>query len=154
MPDMIATLLFIFAGVLALSVGATRAAISLARWRKIIDHPNQRSSHTRPTPRGGGVGIVVAMALGTFECVLLDLVPVRFAVALGGGLPIAVIGYVDDRISLSARVRLAVQAASAACGLWALAPLPGLEMGGVALGPAISFAFYFFSIVWLTNLFN
>ncbi|MCI0556512.1 MAG: glycosyl transferase, partial [Anaerolineae bacterium] len=30
-----------------------------AERRQILDHPNERSSHSMPTPRGGGLAIIV-----------------------------------------------------------------------------------------------
>ena len=38
-----------------------RGAIVYAHRRGMLDHPGQRRSHRLPTPRGGGIGIVVAM---------------------------------------------------------------------------------------------
>ena len=43
-----------------LSAGTVRLMISA----RLLDHPNERSSHDRPTPKGGGVGIVVAFLVG------------------------------------------------------------------------------------------
>jgi UDP-GlcNAc:undecaprenyl-phosphate GlcNAc-1-phosphate transferase len=45
------------AGVSALVVRATIDA-------RVMDRPNARSAHTRPTPKGGGIGVVVAFMLG------------------------------------------------------------------------------------------
>jgi Fuc2NAc and GlcNAc transferase len=48
--------------------------------RQLLDRPNDRSSHTVPTPRGGGVAIVVAFLLGLM--VLGDGVPFTMTAAL------------------------------------------------------------------------
>ncbi len=56
-PDAIFTYL-IFA--VALVIIAAAATWAMAHWRVLIDMPNERSSHIQPTPRGGGVGIVIA----------------------------------------------------------------------------------------------
>ncbi|MGB1005760.1 MAG: glycosyl transferase, partial [Thalassobaculaceae bacterium] len=32
--------------------------------RQILDHPNHRSSHDRPTPRGGGIAVMAAIIAG------------------------------------------------------------------------------------------
>jgi len=40
--------------VLAAVLAATRAVLAILRRRSILDHPNERSSHRVPTPRGGG----------------------------------------------------------------------------------------------------
>ena len=40
-----------------------RGAIGYAHRRGMLDQPGQRRSHRLPTPRGGGIGIVVAMLI-------------------------------------------------------------------------------------------
>jgi Fuc2NAc and GlcNAc transferase len=129
-----------------------RVAVS----RGVLDVPNARSSHTAPTPRGGGAAIVLStlaawIALGPTGVVRTDIV-----IALsGGGIAIAAIGLLDDRFRLSARIRLSVHFAAA---LWALVWLNGLPpmqvgehvivlgRGGYLLGAL--------GIVWTLNLFN
>ena len=53
-------------------VGAFLATLALTGWmrrvalrRGILDHPNERSSHSEPTPRGGGLAIVISSTLAT-----------------------------------------------------------------------------------------
>ena len=48
------------AGLAAVSALVVRAAIDA----RVMDRPNARSAHTRATPKGGGIGIVVAFMLG------------------------------------------------------------------------------------------
>ena len=50
-----------FCGALALVSAMVVAAMISAR---VMDTPDARKVHTRPTPKGGGVGIVVAFMLG------------------------------------------------------------------------------------------
>src|SRR5690606_40054981 len=73
----------------------------------LLDLPNQRSSHSVPTPRGGGLAIVVAFLLSLVYLVFSDhLNTDAFLAFFGGGLLVAGIGYWDDRHDLSATVRL------------------------------------------------
>ncbi len=61
-----------------------RAAIGYAHRRGMLDRPGRRRSHTVPTPRGGGIGIVAA-ALATMPAALrlpAQPWPVALAVAL------------------------------------------------------------------------
>ena len=80
--------------------------------RRLLDQPNARSSHVQPTPRGGGIVVVsvsvVASALGLFfsGSALLMVPPVL-------ALPLAVVGFLDDRYSLRASWRYGVQFATA-----------------------------------------
>ena len=46
-----------------IALGVVRAAMAYAHRRGMYDQPGQRRSHKIPTPRGGGVGIVVAVLL-------------------------------------------------------------------------------------------
>ena len=71
----------------------------------LLDHPNDRSSHTVPTPRGGGVGIVLSFLAIILVVGMLGLIERRLMIAaLGSGALVAVLGYVDDRSSLSHQV--------------------------------------------------
>ncbi|MFH0814027.1 MAG: hypothetical protein V2A69_14500 [Pseudomonadota bacterium] len=40
----------------------------------LLDHPNERSSHKEPTPKGGGIGILAAFL---FASIIID-VPIVF----------------------------------------------------------------------------
>src|SRR5436309_2809951 len=91
----------------------------------ILDIPNHRSSHRLAVPRGGGLAVAVSSLAGIPLCAWLGLVPWRFAVGLvGGGALVAAIGLLDDRRSVPAGVRIAVQATAAG---WALYWLGGLR---------------------------
>jgi UDP-N-acetylmuramyl pentapeptide phosphotransferase/UDP-N-acetylglucosamine-1-phosphate transferase len=111
---------------LALSALLTWASIAYARRRKLIDEPGMRRSHTAPTPRGGGIGIVVAVivcglctAVGStdFPLAMWWLVPPVIAVALAG--------WIDDHRGLSARVRFGVHCLAA---FWIIG-IPALAVG-------------------------
>ncbi|MBO6734692.1 MAG: glycosyl transferase, partial [Roseitalea sp.] len=47
----------------ALSCFATRALLALLRRAAVLDHPNDRSSHVIPTPRGGGIAVIASIAV-------------------------------------------------------------------------------------------
>ncbi|MGF1460960.1 MAG: glycosyltransferase family 4 protein, partial [Leptolyngbyaceae cyanobacterium] len=98
----------------------------------LLDIPNDRSTHTRPTPRGGGLGFLIAFLLTAMVSMVghtafpqqfgaLSPNPLSVAAAL---LPLAIVGFVDDRYNLSARIRYAVQLGSAAIALICFGLLP------------------------------
>ena len=90
-----------------------RAAVGYAHRRGMLDQPGQRRSHTRATPRGGGIGIVLAMLV----CLLgagWILPEGRWWHPVPGGLcaavlPVALAGWWDDHRSLPILPRLGAQ---------------------------------------------
>lgn len=82
--------------------------------RNLIDHPNERSSHTIPTPRGGGIGIVCACIGAICAAALLGELSLYHSLALGGGgLAVALIGFLDDHTDIPARYRFLVHLGAA-----------------------------------------
>jgi UDP-N-acetylmuramyl pentapeptide phosphotransferase/UDP-N-acetylglucosamine-1-phosphate transferase len=97
---------------LAVAAVVARAAISYAHRRGMLDQPGQRRSHTLPTPRGGGIGIVLA-CLVAWPGVLWSL-PGPWRMPLIAGVEIslllvAAIGWWDDHRPLRQWPRLGVQ---------------------------------------------
>ena len=87
--------------------------IALLRRLAVLDMPGARSSHSVPTPRGGGVPI----AVGLIVAVLIApggpaASPVRLALAVAVAL-FGLLGLADDLRGLSAKARLVLQAAGA-----------------------------------------
>jgi Fuc2NAc and GlcNAc transferase len=121
-----------------------------------VDIPNVRSSHSVPTPRGGGVSIVLAFLLACLALARRVVIPGNLMWALvGGGLALAIAGFLDDRFLLSARVRIMIQTAAAAWALWQLNGVASLHLAGIALGwwwtrQLIALV----GLVWMTNLYN
>lgn len=121
-----------------------------------LDRPTARSSHTVPTPRGGGLAIVIttlggaiwAMAAGLLESTL------GWGIIGAGGLT-ALIGLWDDLAGLRPAFRLGVQVLAGAWALVWIGGYPQVAFGEVILplgwmGMVLACA----GIVWATNLFN
>ncbi len=140
--------------VLLISLAVTKFSIRWAHQRDLIDRPNHRSSHTTPTPRGGGVALVLALYVGLAAAAALDMISWRPLALMLCGLPIAIVGYADDILTLSARTRLLVQALCAAAALWVLSPIPALTLFGFVVPVQVATVLYFLGIIWLTNLYN
>lgn len=118
---------------------------------RLLDRPNARSLHQRPTPRSGGIAIALALAgaaaIGTWE---------PFRPLAGPVLLVAGISLLDDVRGMPALVRLAVQGLAAAW-LLAMAPPPAaLALPGMlwALPAAVAVFGAWLSVVWMTNLYN
>lgn len=124
--------------------------------QSLFDIPNARSSHEVPTPRGGGVAMVlVFFALSTLLAPWVG-VPIEALVAvLGGGVLVAAVGYRDDHGDVPARWRLLAHFVAAALALGALGGLPPLPFGGWALDMGLlGYAVGAIFVVWLLNLYN
>ena len=91
---------------------SARAAIAYAHRRGMLDRPGQRRSHSNPTPRGGGIGIVIA-GLACLPGVLLGTVaswsPLLVAGLLAALLLVALAGWWDDHRSLPILPRFGAQ---------------------------------------------
>lgn len=142
-----------------LAVGACIAAYLLTgvtlvwlRRKQILDHPNLRSSHTRPTPRGGGWGIVgvvlPAWAGLAWWFGRLDLLAPMFAAAA----LLAAICWMDDKSGISPLVRLVAQFAAASTGLLTLGSEQLVFQGFLPL--PLDRAAAAICWVWFMNLYN
>ncbi len=105
------TAIFYFACFFCGALGAwliARFAVSLG----LVDVPNDRSSHRMPTPKGGGVGLLFVFVSGS----LIAGLPLLVWLPLTG---LALLSLLDDRLELSAKVRLLVQISAVSLALYA-----------------------------------
>lgn len=144
--------LIAFVAVLMLVPLVRRYAIRHA----LMDVPNQRSSHTVATPRGGGIAIVLVWFVALIILAYAKTIDLPLALALIiGGAVVALIGYLDDHFSLSARWRILVQALGALIALYCLGGLPQLTLGNwsIHLG-LLGYILGMIGIVWAINFYN
>lgn len=99
------------------------ALIPLLR-RRLLDQPNGRSAHSVPTPRGGGLAVVLVAAAASGLSLLLVQGGASLTLLPLLALPLALIGLLDDRLSLPATWRYGAQALTA----WALIQLSSLSV--------------------------
>lgn len=147
----------IFLGLVVISALGVAWYIRLATRQGIMDIPNERSSHQRITPRGGGGVAVMLFVLIWGGWMLGNGYGSTSAWMLGvGGLLMAILGFWDDLHSLSARLRLALQvviavALVAVCGGFDSAFIPFIGVVGFGwIGLAIAILW----VVGLTNVYN
>ena len=146
-------------GFIALVTAAilTRGLIGWTTARGIIDAPNARSSHTRVTPRGGGLAIIIVVTV--VAVVISALRPQelpRIAAAILPALAIAWVSWLDDLQTLSNRTRLAVHLMAAVAATALLGPVSRVDLGTfgmLRLGP-LAWPLTLLWIVGLTNAFN
>jgi len=116
---------------------------------QILDHPGPRTSHTRPTPRGGGLGLVIAFLVVMFAVPgLRSLVPVLLA--LVGVAITALVGWLDDHRSLGVRARLVAHLV-AGVTLLPLALWPAAVPAWLGIGAAFWWVFWAVSAINVVN---
>jgi len=154
---MLSQILWAAAAGFAGSVELIAAVREWAHRRALLDHPNERSLHSRPTPRGGGLGIVVAVLVCLLVLAVTDST-VRAPVGwiAGVGAVLAAVGLTDDIRGLPAVARLLLQTAgavalTAALGHWRVFAWPG--PGEVTLG-WFGLPLTLVLVVGLTNAYN
>jgi UDP-N-acetylmuramyl pentapeptide phosphotransferase/UDP-N-acetylglucosamine-1-phosphate transferase len=131
----------------------TKQLIHALKRQGVMDVPNDRSSHTQPTPRAGGLGVLGGMVLGTVVVATAKGLATRPAVGVAI-LLVTVGGLWDDlRGGLPAPVRLMIQLAGASILVWYLGPLERLPLPqpanidlGVLAGPV--------SMLWVLGVVN
>jgi len=121
-----------------------------------LDVPNERSSHTTPTPKGGGIAIVLTMLLATGVLYSGGHLAPELALALGvAGAVVALVGHFDDLRGLSAAFRLIVQVLAAALAVWPVGGVSVLPLGSYDWQPGIiGGVVAVVGLVWMINLTN
>jgi Fuc2NAc and GlcNAc transferase len=147
---------WLFTALAVLSAALTAILHRYAVARRLLDVPNARSSHAVPTPRGGGVAIVITLFMALTIGLFRQEVPLALAASLGiaGGL-VAVVGFLDDHGHIAARWRLLAHFLSALLALCCLGGLAPLSVGDFTIQPAfLRNMFGLLFLVWMVNLYN
>jgi len=144
-------LVAVYAITVLLAWWITAWARRYALQQAILDHPNHRSSHSEPTPRGGGITIAVLVMAGVMMLWLTEYISLQLFLALGGGgFLVATVGWIDDRWNISVIWRAASYLAASAWAVYWIADL---------YAPDLHYDFWIYAgivvlISWLVNLYN
>ena len=142
----------IYIGLFLVSVALTYAIKRYAEKKAVLDIPNERSSHATPTPKGGGLAIIVVVYIGL--CYFQESIDSTLFYALLCAIPIAVISLLDDILTLSSKIRFFVQSVSASMALYFLEGVFSIDFILFELHGWWVNVIAFMAIVWLTNLYN
>jgi len=118
------------------------------------DVPNDRSSHHTPMPRGGGLAVVLLVIVVTLIGALLKEIPYVLAACLGCGLPVALVGMIDDIRHLSAKSRIIVHLFSATGVASFICISAASRLNSVPITAILLGALIIFYLAWMTNLYN
>jgi Fuc2NAc and GlcNAc transferase len=124
--------------------------------RGLLDVPNERSSHVTPTPRGGGVAIVITVLLALpLLYALHGIQNMELLGLFGAGALAAAVGYADDRGLITLRPRLAAHFGAAIIVVGCIGV--GSISNALALSPSLSWLAAVLGtlyVVWMLNLTN
>jgi len=122
----------------------------------VLDVPNERSSHKDPTPRGGGIGIVLGVSISALAYAAISA-DIRVFIIVLISFIIGLVGWIDDvKKGLHTGLRIAIQFICSVSIIYFLNPIDLLPL---PLPLHIHMYYYgiIISIIWLmgiTNIFN
>jgi UDP-N-acetylmuramyl pentapeptide phosphotransferase/UDP-N-acetylglucosamine-1-phosphate transferase len=145
-------------GITALTLSYLGVA-GLRRWaerHEILDIPGERSSHCQPTPRGGGLAIMLVSLLLTSGFVALSATDAVRPWAIFGiaSLLVATTGWIDDLFTLSVQLRMAAYGLGAGVIVVGLTPILQVSLPGVGVVTLPSLVGLCLSMLWLVGMTN
>lgn len=142
---------------LSLTALAGGLTFLMARYVRIMDVPNQRSMHTKSTPKSGGVAIVATFLVGSLTihsvATIARIAPIYFWTFIIGGLALALVSFYDDVRQKSFFTKLAAQVICAF----------GVSLAGLVLGVVnvpligvvdLGYLGYIVTLLWVVGLTN
>lgn len=129
----------------------TGQVLGWLRRRAILDRPVERSSHTVPVPRGGGLALVPILVAAWWSLDAAEVAPPGAAAVAGIAAALALVSWIDDLRSLPAGLRFAAHVAAVTLGL---AFLPEGQIFQGLLPVPLDRAAAALLWVWFVNLYN
>ena len=124
------------------------------KW-KLIDNPNDRSSHNFATASGGGIGLVVSGSASGLYLLWTSAISFHGQAVLFLSCVLAIVGLLDDRKPLPALWRLGIHVAMGGSLLFILGGLPEIQRFVDAwFSRTLIYAGLLLIIIWWINLFN
>ena len=143
----------ILAAVATAAFAGTGALLPFLRARAILDHPNERSSHDTPTPKGGGLALMAVVLVAWVAAGLYLESGILLTWTLPGvALVLAGLSWIDDLRALPPVIRLVAQIV-AVTAILLLRPMPDAFFQGL-LPHALDALLAGIIWVWFINLFN
>jgi UDP-N-acetylmuramyl pentapeptide phosphotransferase/UDP-N-acetylglucosamine-1-phosphate transferase len=142
--------------VFAVSALATHRLARAGSRRWLLDHPNERSLHQRPTPRSGGLAITLGILLGGIGTGILTSVSDQLIWLGIGSLIIVTVSFRDDLSHLHPAIRISVHFLVALMLVFAGFGIDAVELPGMRwqLFPWLATVVTCLYVAWLINLYN
>lgn len=148
-------MIFFYACLFILSFGMTYFVRYFALKKSLLAIPNERSSHTIPTPHGGGIAISICWFLGLIYLFMHEAIDFSLFYALMIGSVLSFVSYLDDLYDISPKTRLLIQALISLLGLYLLGGLSKIDFGFFAIeNQWITNLLAFLGLMWFINLYN
>ena len=123
--------------------------------KSLVATVNERSSHTVPTPHGGGIALSITWFIGLVYLYFAGQIESNLFFALLVGVIISIVSFFDDIYELSPKIRLFAQSIVALGGLYFLGGFETFTFGIFDIqNPILTNVFAFFMIIWFINLYN
>jgi Fuc2NAc and GlcNAc transferase len=123
--------------------------------KSLVAIVNERSSHTVPTPHGGGIAITIIWFIGIIYLYLSNQIDMNIFYAFLAGSIISVVSFFDDLYELSPKLRIVVQSIVALIGLYFIDGFHSLGFGVFEItNTFVTNLFAFLLILWFINLTN
>ncbi len=142
--------------VFAVSALATHRLARAGPRRWLLDHPNERSLHQRPTTRSGGLAITLAILLGGIGISFLTSASDRLLWLGIGSLIIVTVSFRDDLSHVHPAIRISAHFLVALMLVFAGFAIDAVELPGMRwqLFPELATVVTCLYVAWLINLYN
>ena len=131
------------------SLVTIKASIILLKKTRTIDIPNERSSHSIPTPKGAGLGIIATLLI-----VYYTFFPLTDFWFIGSIVILAVLSFINDNKQISIIIRLILQMVLTIIILNLWPPLQQTMLLSNIIPFWLGNIIIILIVIWLINLFN
>lgn len=153
MPDIIIYIITIALAFVSLSL--TNLFRILAIKKKLYNLPNERSAHKIPTPRIGGIAIIITWYIGIISFFLLGAIENELFFALISGLGLACVSIIDDIKEVKPSIRFFVQILVSVVAFYFLGGLRDFFIPDIGFDYSyILYPLVIIGMAWFINLFN
>jgi Fuc2NAc and GlcNAc transferase len=152
---MYSNFLIIFSAIIC-SLVLTFLLRKYALYKNVIDIPNSRSSHTTPTPRGGGVAIVITFLVSILISIFYEKLAYEIGIILFISTSlVAIVGFIDDHGHIDAKWRLSVHFLASFMVVYSMNGLPEILLFGYNVDFSVAgYVIAIIAFIWMLNLFN
>jgi Fuc2NAc and GlcNAc transferase len=123
--------------------------------KSLVAQVNERSSHTIPTPHGGGIAVAITWFVGLIYLYFTNQIDPTLFFALTIGMAISIIGLIDDMVELKPKSRMVVFTLVGFLGLYSVGGLDTITFGLFDISNIFATSiFAILLILWYINLTN